>query len=377
LDGKSESLYPLIGVKQGVISFIKQMNKEYSTVEELLADESFQGYVMRSDVDSGVYWMNWATGRTDRQEMLQLARTQLLQLSLQPTDEEILDAHLELKEQMKVRKFNNLTFANRIQKSQFSSSSNLSNPIPSLFSKLKTVIPVIFVALTLMAGAALYLKEGAAAKPKITSIGTSYGEVLTRRLADGSTVTLNGNSKLSIQELSGKYPRRMVLEGEAFFEINKAPLIGGQKCEIITSQGTISVLGTSFNVRDRGADFEVLLTEGKVRLIQKDAEIIEMDPGDLIAKDAVGNFNMSKVNPAMYVAWKDHHMVFKQVSIDRVVSRLNEDYGIEVTVLNESLKNKEINANIKNDDPKILLETLAAIHQLKLSQPAYDKFILE
>jgi len=350
------------------------MDKEYTNIEELLADESFQDFVLRSEVEASTFWVEWASDRPERQKLVEEAQEELQQLAMQPSDEEILDAHQELKNRIRSLKRMGAQPKHSIDELE----SKLSRKATaSSFDKIMNWSPAILATLVILLGGVMLFNWDMNQLPKVTTIETGFGEVLTRRLADGSTITLNGNSKLEIQELRGKYPRRMKLEGEAFFNINNTPLIGARKCEISTSEGVIEVLGTSFNIRDRGDDFEVLLTEGRVNFMKSDSSVMEMNPNDIIVKVGSNDFQQKKANPEMYIAWKDHRMFFKEASIDRVIRRLTEDYGIEVQVLNEAFKSKRINANIKNDDPENLLEALAAIHNLELIQLDSNKYILE
>jgi ferric-dicitrate binding protein FerR (iron transport regulator) len=114
-------------------------------------------------------------------------------------------------------------------------------------------------------------------QPDAVEIATTNNEMKSVELADGSVVTLNARSTLTYQNDD---PRKIHLDGEAFFEVAK-----GGDFVITTSQGTVSVLGTSFTVLDRGADYQVRCKTGRVRIdIPKKSFSQEITAGKAVLK---------------------------------------------------------------------------------------------
>ena len=96
---------------------------------------------------------------------------------------------------------------------------------------------------------------------------TSYGEQLAFNLPDGSKIQLNAGSKISHKRFFWNSNRTLELDGEAYFEVEK-----GEKFSVNTDYGTVSVLGTKFNVKSRTKTFEVNCFEGAVRFDKKDTK---------------------------------------------------------------------------------------------------------
>lgn len=90
---------------------------------------------------------------------------------------------------------------------------------------------------------------------------TGYGEQLTVVLPDNSNVELNSNSAINFKSINWKNNRELYLDGEAFFDVEK-----GQSFKVQTTEGTVEVLGTEFNVISRDHYFEVRCQEGKVKV---------------------------------------------------------------------------------------------------------------
>src|SRR5690606_29503820 len=61
---------------------------------------------------------------------------------------------------------------------------------------------------------------------------------------DASTVTLNALSEVEVSETNWHDKRESHLKGEAFFKVQK-----GETVDVITSDGTVTVVGTEFSVK--------------------------------------------------------------------------------------------------------------------------------
>ncbi len=94
-----------------------------------------------------------------------------------------------------------------------------------------------------------------------TSVETTTGEKQNVDFPDGSAVTLNSESSIKYQPGKWEAERKVELEGEAYFKVEK-----GRRFDVITSEGTITVLGTEFNVKDREGFFAVTCYKGLVTL---------------------------------------------------------------------------------------------------------------
>ena len=89
-------------------------------------------------------------------------------------------------------------------------------------------------------------------RPSGTSISSSPAEMLTHVLPDRSTVRLNADSRIRVNEKKWEEKRQLALTGEAYFEVEK-----GQTFRVETDLGDVEVLGTKFNVYSRSGIFEV------------------------------------------------------------------------------------------------------------------------
>ncbi len=98
----------------------------------------------------------------------------------------------------------------------------------------------------------------------ITIPAGQHSHILLRIM---SHVRLNAQTTLSYKPLLWKFSRKVSLEGEAYFEVQK-----GKKFEVISTNGKTVVLGTSFNIYSRNNNYQVTCVTGKVRVTRNQRE---------------------------------------------------------------------------------------------------------
>ncbi|HUR30521.1 MAG TPA: FecR domain-containing protein, partial [Saprospiraceae bacterium] len=101
------------------------------------------------------------------------------------------------------------------------------------------------------------------------------GEKKEISLPESSHVIVYAGSKLVYNKNKFTDARELMLEGEAFFEVKP-----GSRFIVKTDQGTVTVLGTSFNVISRPGIFEVTCHTGKVLVINNAKEEMQITAGE-------------------------------------------------------------------------------------------------
>ena len=122
-----------------------------------------------------------------------------------------------------------------------------------------------------------------------------------------------------------KKNRTVNLDGEAYFKVTK-----GEKFSVKTNSGTITVLGTQFNVKDREHLFEVVCYEGSVR-VDYNSESVILKPGNsFLVIDGVKNEteNTTKTNPS----WINNESAFKSIPYAQVIAEFERQYNVTFNV---------------------------------------------
>lgn len=153
-------------------------------------------------------------------------------------------------------------------------------------------------------------------------------------LPDGSVAFLNSSS--SIKYLSGFIgdERRVVLEGEAFFEVAK-----DETKPFIVESRTIETiaLGTAFNINafDDSDVIRVSLVDGEVRVNQigNNAETVILNPGyEVIVEPNSQSFLEMPFKTDDVLGWKEGKLVFKQATFYEVSQKLERWYGVQIKI---------------------------------------------
>ena len=132
--------------------------------------------------------------------------------------------------------------------------------------------------------------------------------VKTVDLPDGSRVFLNEGSEIHYPE-NFKQDRRVNLDGEAFFEVMSDPV---NPFNVRSGKVIVSVLGTSFNVKEGGQqeDVEVFVESGKVKMAMDNSnEFITLETGDVGVAEA-STLSRSKQSDPNYISWKTKDFKF-------------------------------------------------------------------
>lgn len=187
-------------------------------------------------------------------------------------------------------------------------------------------------------------------------------------LEDGSIVTLNAHSSITLRTPFDADERVVSLVGEGFFDIThdaKRPF------KVHTANTWIEVLGTQFNVKGypEGDDVETVLVKGKVALSQdgKPGRVI-LAPGEKAVSNSDG-IQLAKARTQQAIAWKDRYFSYEDQSLGKVLQEIAAWYGTELDTLNMPQGNRiymKINKNLP------LSEVLQLLHETSNLQYKFE-----
>ena len=197
--------------------------------------------------------------------------------------------------------------------------------------------------------------------PKDMVVYTEH-QVVKDTLPDGSMVTLNKRSLLSYPPKFRGNKREVVLKGEGFFNVtpNKnKPFI------IHAGETDITVVGTSFNVRNIEGNTEVVVETGIVR-VTKDGQTIELHPGERTTVNAKSKTPVKEeVTDKLYNYYRTKEFVCDDTPLWKLVDVINEAYDANIQIKREELKQYKINTPFINQSLdqvlNVILETFPDI----------------
>ena len=165
---------------------------------------------------------------------------------------------------------------------------------------------------------------------------SSGAKVVLDTLPEGSVVTLNKGTAIHYRRQFAGTSRQVEMEGEAFFSVTADK----NKPFVVNTNGvSITVLGTSFNVRTDGGKTEVVVETGRVEVRAGDRTLrVEAHERALITNDNLTPKKES--NPdQLYNYYRTNAFECNGTPLWRLAEKLNEVYKVHIVIDSERLRN--------------------------------------
>ena len=159
--------------------------------------------------------------------------------------------------------------------------------------------------------------------PEPISVSSEIASTIEYILPDESIVILNANSSISFIEKVWEENRELSLTGEAFFDVEE-----GSTFKVFTNSGEVTVLGTSFNIKERDGLYEVICATGKVSVSSKDEEVILTSGKKAFINNGI--LQETEVNINEIGAWRTGDFYFNQAPLETVINELERQFEIEI-----------------------------------------------
>lgn len=211
-----------------------------------------------------------------------------------------------------------------------------------------------------------------------TCFQTGTSSMKTVTLPDGSKITLNSETKLSIIENQFNCKLREVwLSGEAFFEVAKNP----EKPFIIhTGSMQTTVCGTSFNVKayPQLSENVVSVRTGKVKISQQGKQLAVLIPNEQIIYNTLNNrFETGVADGENAAGWRNGRLIFNSANIEELKLRLKQQYHVDLIIQNKALKDIMFNSSFaKGTSLNEVMNTIADFYHVNYNITSSGQVIL-
>lgn len=226
--------------------------------------------------------------------------------------------------------------------------------------------------------------------PQKNEVATRKGSKSKITLPDSTVVWLNADSRIIYSDNFRGNKREVQLTGEAFFEVAKdarRPFI------IHTNTIDVKVLGTVFNVRsypeETTTETSLLTGEVEITVLNQDKKVILKPNEKLIVPNKLDTISSSflqqtkhkgvkqplltvdkihfKEEDSLYAetCWVDNKLDFDAEQLDRMASKIERWYNVEVIINNEKLKTARFTATFENESLREVLEALSFSYSFK------------
>jgi transmembrane sensor len=188
--------------------------------------------------------------------------------------------------------------------------------------------------------AILLLTAGIAAfqalAPRDDRYGTAVGGFASVPMADGSNVTLNTDSQIRIA----------LTETERRVELKR---VGSKR---------VVAVGTKFSVRREGDDIEVVVTEGKVRVVDSatrqgsrgdGSSDVFLTPGSIARAGGAGVLVQRRTLPEAeeQLSWRNGVLMFRNQSLQEAVAEFNRYNDRKIVIQDPVLASLKIEGNFR------------------------------
>ena len=180
------------------------------------------------------------------------------------------------------------------------------------------------------------------------------------KLSDGTKVWLNSESELTYPVTFSQKERRVILKGEAYFEVSKM----ANKTPFIVETGNFQthVLGTCFNISSYADNStqHITLTEGSVRVGIKDNQMLLAVGDQLRFNQQTGSILKEQVNVNEFISWIDGQTWFNNTPLNELIIMIKRFYGIKVLLSHESLSTLRFSGKLtKTYDVKKIIDLIS------------------
>lgn len=349
------------------------MQNQHQSIEDLLKDESFSNYCRGENEQDIHFWQNYLVQNPGKKELLEEAARQYRQLFNTIAD-------MDLREQLE-------QLQHKIEHTEaapvYALSNRPGNRGIALYGK-KTMIAAVLSMV--IAGWLLFHSRQTPSPAKTEArYASKPGEKKIFQLPDGTQVTMNAGSELTLNNSYGGNSREVFLKGEAFFDVHQnrnSPFI------VHIPDMDIKALGTAFNVRSYVGDkiVQTALIRGLVEITLKreNNKKILLHPNEKVswkkdeeteAEKPVASAPLEKQPPtpekvvvapvkkmddgtAQELAWANNNLVFDDEDFEEIGPRLERWYGVKVVFGSEDVKKYRFTAIFRKEKIERVLDIL-------------------
>lgn len=224
---------------------------------------------------------------------------------------------------------------------------------------------------------------------------TEPGEQRRLRLADGSTVMLNTQSKLRVR-FDGAERRLFLDYGQAWFQVAKD---AQRPFRVFVGQDEVRALGTAFDVRRDGERATVTLEEGKVAIFRDAssqplpanpapgaapsklvagpvAPAVILSPGDEARLAPAAAPAGAVVDLAHVQAWRTERIILESTPLGEAVEEFNRYGGPRLVVADPDLTALPVSGVFHTDRPKAFAESVATSFPVKATTGGDGQIVL-
>ncbi|SEM37831.1 FecR family protein [bacterium A37T11] len=331
--------------------------------EDFVCDQSFQEYCLGTNSHSVIFWENWISSHPQKQIDIEEATRLFALLSVNQGN---------IKEQLwQLKKGLDNSDAFRVQVS----SRKQPKPRRWLPAFLKISVPLAAASIFLLAYQRRWFSAASSSKnSEINYYHTGEGKQ-TLVLDDGSLVTLQKHSSLTLHDHFSSTNRTVFLKGQAYFNVSpnkNLPFV------VQTNLTRITVLSTSFSVREdleKGISETILISgkvvvnsnrhpEDPVTILPHQKFVYQRFRDNGLPKPSIGNRPPDEVGIQKLekgnseISWIRKKIDISNQNLEQIAAILQKWYGITILFDDKEVKSYRYTGVFQHENILSILKTL-------------------
>jgi transmembrane sensor len=190
---------------------------------------------------------------------------------------------------------------------------------------------------------------------------TGVAELRTVTLPDGSRAHLNAATALAL-DYSGDKRRLALLEGEAWFEVEKDPR---RPFTVLAAGGTITARGTAFDVALDRARTEVTATENSVEVAAEGSTVVVVAGRQTAYGPSLPALAPYEVDPDSVTSWRRGKLIFMDKPLSEVMAALGRFYHGVILIAGSELRDRRVTGVFRVDQPRDAIRAIESLLGVK------------
>lgn len=201
---------------------------------------------------------------------------------------------------------------------------------------------------------------------------TGIGEQRTEQLPDGTRIVLNTQTTLQVR-YSPRQREVLLQQGEAMFDVvhdDRHPF------KVTAGDGSITDLGTQFQVRNEDGMAAVTLLHGLVEVVARNAHK-RLVPGEQASYGAgTAGIDVRRVDTAAITSWMRGRLDFSGLPLGEAVTEANRYSVVKLRLGDPRLTSMPVGGSFRAGDNTAIAAALSAVFPVRVARSDAHEIVL-
>jgi transmembrane sensor len=201
---------------------------------------------------------------------------------------------------------------------------------------------------------------------------TALGEQRTEQLPDGTRIVLNTQTTLQVR-YSPRQREVFLQQGEAMFDVVHDAM---HPFRVIAGDGSVTDLGTQFQVRNEDGLAAVTLLQGRVEVVAQDGHK-QLVPGEQARYGAgITGIDVRRVETGAITSWMRGRLDFSSLPLGQAVTEANRYSAVKLRLGDPRLASLPVGGSFRAGDNTAIAAALSAVFPVRVARSDAHEIVL-